>query len=66
MRSELNQWYRRAPAALFCESGIENVHLGEHKFLLGVVETGRRLDGASLDQVVAQLGKPKKKDEIQV
>ena len=36
---------------------LGNVYLGEHQFLLGVVEAGGGLDWTSLDQVVAQLGK---------
>ena len=36
---------------------LGNVYLGEHQFLLGVVEACGGLDWTSLDQVVTQLGK---------
>ena len=43
---------------------LGNVYLGEHQFLLGVVEAGGGLDWTSLDQVVAQLGKSGKKHKF--
>ena len=43
---------------------LGNVYLGEHQFLLGVVEACGGLDWTSLDQVVAQLGKSGGKYQI--